>query len=51
MKTTEARVITNIGGRNYEIQDDRIQFLDTRFYKCPDGSFAPSVTYGWIPHS
>lgn len=44
MKTTEARVITNIGGRNYEIKDDRIQFLDTRFYKCPDGSFAPSVT-------
>lgn len=44
MKTTEARVITNIGGRNYEIKDNRIQFLDTRFYKCPDGSFAPSVT-------
>ena len=44
METTEARVITNIGGRNYEIHDDRIQFLDTRFYKCPDGSFVPSVT-------
>lgn len=38
--------ITEIGGRNYAVDHEagRIQFLDSRFYKCEDGSFVPSVT-------
>lgn len=39
-----ARYITEIGGRNYAIDGDRIQFLDSRFYQVAPGHYVPSVT-------
>lgn len=41
-----SKYITQIAGRNYEVDENmgRVQFLDSRFYKCSDGTFVPSVT-------
>lgn len=38
--------VTNIAGRNFLVDHaaNRIAFLDSRFYRCADGSFVPSVT-------
>lgn len=38
------RYITEIAGRNYAIDGQRIQFLDSRFYQAADGVYVPSVT-------
>lgn len=47
-KTNEAPIqyITEIGGKNFAVDEanNRIQFLDSRFYRTPDGGFVPSVT-------
>ena len=41
-----APYIANIAGRNFFVDHEanRIAFLDSRFYRCADGSFVPSVT-------
>lgn len=38
--------VLKIAGRNYfaDSETNRISFLDSRFYRCADGSFVPSVT-------
>ena len=38
--------IIDIAGRNFFVDHEanRIAFLDSRFYRCSDGSFVPSVT-------
>ena len=38
--------ITKLGNRAFLVDEEanRIQFLDSRFYQCADGSMVPSVT-------
>ena len=40
----ETAVITKIGGQAWKMDAERIQFLDSRFYRTPSGAFVPSVT-------
>ena len=36
--------IAKIDGKAYAVDGERIQFLDSRFYRTPSGAFVPSVT-------
>lgn len=40
----QAGYITKIAGRAYAVDGERIQFLDSRFYRTASGVFVPSVT-------
>lgn len=40
----QSAYITKIGDKAYAIDGERIQFLDSRFYRTASGGFVPSVT-------
>lgn len=40
----ETATITTIGGQAWKMDAERIQFLDSRFYRTASGAFVPSVT-------
>lgn len=40
----QAAYLTKIDGKSYAVDGERIQFLDSRFYRTPSGAFVPSVT-------
>lgn len=42
--TDRGAYIERIDGKNYAVDGERIQFLDSRFYKTASGAFVPSVT-------